>query len=443
MAKIYRGIAILILLCIPGGVYAATLSYSPASGSYTVGKTFTVGIYAGSADQAMNAASGVVSFPPDKLQVVSISKAGSIFSVWVQEPSYSNTVGTVSFEGIILNPGYKGASGKILTVTFKVKAAGTASITFSSSSALANDGLGTNILKGIGTAKFVLGNAIPATKIAADTEKPSYFDVLEVPRTDPTEPRATFMFNASDDIGIDHYEIAIDGGEEIVWKDIDTPRYTAPPYGPGKHTIVVKAVDKAGNARSATADFVIKGLKTPVFTEYPQHLQTEEVLSVNGTTYANGDVRIWFRNRKDEPMSHTVKADAQGRFMFISDNGLDDGVYEIWAEAFDVRGARSLPSDKLTIVVSKSAVVRIGGFVVSVLSVIVPLIVLIIALIFILLYLWQRLSSLRRRVHKSVGEAETAIHQSFDTLRNAGERNVVPEAEKFIEKQIENIDKSV
>src|SRR3989344_1514398 len=138
---------------------AATLNFSPPSGSHTVGSTFSVNVSVESTDQAMNAASGIVSFPWDKLEVVSISKQGSIFSLWPAEPSFSNNQGTVSFEGIVLNPGYTGASGKILTITFRARNTGQANLNFSTGSVLANDGTGTNILKGLRVAVFTLTSA--------------------------------------------------------------------------------------------------------------------------------------------------------------------------------------------------------------------------------------------------------------------------------------------
>src|SRR3989338_5886085 len=147
------------------GVQAATLNFSPPSGSYNIGSTFSVNVNVESANQAMNAASGVVSFPWGKLEVVSISKQGSIFSLWPAEPSFSNSQGTVSFEGIVLTPGYTGSNGKILTITFRARSAGTANLSFSSGSVLANDGTGANILNGLRVAVFTLassGETIPA-----------------------------------------------------------------------------------------------------------------------------------------------------------------------------------------------------------------------------------------------------------------------------------------
>lgn len=140
---------------------AATMYFSPASGSKNVGEVLSVSVYVSSVGQAMNAAEGVISFPPDKLEVASLSKAGSIFSLWVQEPAFSNAAGTVNFEGLVLNPGFSGSAGKILTVVFKAKTAGVANLTFTSGAVLANDGQGTNILTGLSTASFSLGMKEP------------------------------------------------------------------------------------------------------------------------------------------------------------------------------------------------------------------------------------------------------------------------------------------
>ncbi len=138
---------------------AATLSVSPGSGTYSVAQTFTVNVLVSSSDQPMNAAQGVITFPKDLLEVTGVSKSGTKMSLWVQEPSFSNAAGTVRFEGIVLNPGYQGGAAKVLSISFKVKGTGSASVAFSSGTVLANDGKGTNILAGLGGAKFTLQSA--------------------------------------------------------------------------------------------------------------------------------------------------------------------------------------------------------------------------------------------------------------------------------------------
>ncbi len=152
---------------------AASLYFSPSSGTYSTGRNFTVSIRVESSS-SMNAASGVAIFPSDKLEILSVSKTGSIFNLWVQEPSFSNRDGNVRFEGIVLNPGFVG-DGKLLSVTFRAKSSGEGGLNFSSGSVLANDGLGTNILSSLGAANFVISaSAVSAPEeVVAPSRLPS------------------------------------------------------------------------------------------------------------------------------------------------------------------------------------------------------------------------------------------------------------------------------
>jgi hypothetical protein len=188
---------------------AASLYFSPSSGSYSVGQTFSVSVYVSSPDQAMNAASGVINFPKDKMEILSLSKSNSIFSLWVQEPSFSNDVGVVNFEGIVLNPGFIGQGGKIITLTFKVKDTGGASLSFANGSVLANDGEGTNILKELATAQF---NFVEANYSVPNivTENNNLLNLPSAPQvSSPTHPdpnkwyatsTAKFVWNLPNDV---------------------------------------------------------------------------------------------------------------------------------------------------------------------------------------------------------------------------------------------------
>ena len=157
------------ILFLPGVVSAASLALTPASGSYSVGSTFTVAIVA-STDVALNAVSGVLSFPAHTLEVVSLAKNPSVLSLWVQEPNFSNSQGTVQFEGVAPNPGYTGVLGKVLGVTFRVKAEGVSDLTFSAGSILANDGEGTEILASKGSANFTIVPSVTITPISASSD---------------------------------------------------------------------------------------------------------------------------------------------------------------------------------------------------------------------------------------------------------------------------------
>ena len=162
MLKLIRTIIIIIVL-VPSGFFAhltvhaasrVSLSFSPTSGSYEVGDIFSEDILVGSPDQPINAISGTISFPYARAEVVSLSKANSILSIWLQEPTFSNTLGTVSFEGVALNPGFQGQSGTVLTVYFRIIGAGNIPLSFVSASVLANDGNGTPLPAKLGKATF-------------------------------------------------------------------------------------------------------------------------------------------------------------------------------------------------------------------------------------------------------------------------------------------------
>ncbi|MEK7176445.1 MAG: hypothetical protein AAB704_01310, partial [Patescibacteria group bacterium] len=512
-------LAAVFYAALPAAAQAASLYFSPSSGSYTVGSNISLGVYVSSSDQAMNAASGVVSFPQDKLEVVSLSKTGSIFTLWVQEPSFSNSAGTVNFEGIALNPGFTGASGKLITVNFRVKAGGVASLNFSSGSVLANDGKGTNILVSLGNASFGLGgaepgapeaitpsetagtpsapqisspthpdpnkwytaddakftwdlpsdatgarllvgrisNAIPTVtyipainskelpdladgtwyfhvrlrnsagwggishfRFQIDTEKPTRFEIQEIERTDLTNPKAKFRFDAKDETsGIDHYEVQIDEGSPQSWKDSGSGIYETSALGPGEHTLIAKAFDKAGNSLANSVEFVIEALDAPVITDYPSELASGEILIVKGTTYPNAQVVLWLQREKDEPQSQIVKSDDSGSFTFVAEEKLKDGIYKMWAEVVDERGARSEPTEKVTIAVERPAILKIGSWAVSLLAVAIPLIALIIVLLGVIYYGWHKFATLRKRVKKEIREAEHALHKAFDLLKEA------------------------
>jgi hypothetical protein len=152
--------AAVMVACIAGqAAFAANITLSPSSGSYTVGKAFTVDIALTNNQDNINAVSGALLFPSESLQVVSLSKAGSLLGLWAEEPAFSNTNGTVSFEGVSLNPGFTGTSGKVLSVTFKPKQSGKAVISMKSGSVLANDGNATNVLGSLGSASFTVNDA--------------------------------------------------------------------------------------------------------------------------------------------------------------------------------------------------------------------------------------------------------------------------------------------
>lgn len=153
--------ALVMSVCFVASTFAATLSVNPSSGSYQVGSTIRARIVVGSGGVSVNAVAGVLTYPADKLTLTSLSKEGSVISLWVQEPSISQSQGRATFEGVMLN-GYTGSGGTVLTAVFRTKAEGSARVALASDSAvLLNDGNGTNATNGLGSATYTITPAPP------------------------------------------------------------------------------------------------------------------------------------------------------------------------------------------------------------------------------------------------------------------------------------------
>lgn len=552
---------------------AATLYFSPSSGNFTVGNILNMSVLVDTQGQAINNSSAVINFPTDLLEVISVSKSGSLFSLWVEEPAFSNSAGAISFDGGLPTPGYDGSAGRLLNITFRVRNAGTALLVFSSGAVRANDGYGTDILQtrsqaqfnliseakpvapplpvfgtpqapgisssthpdsntwyalddakftwelssGITGARLLVGripNAIPTVtyipairsrefdnlddgiwyfsvqlrnnagwgaisrfRFQIDTEPPQLFETTVDNGGDPTNPTPILHFKALDNIsGLEFYEIRVGENKDIipvkVAKKVVSNPYTLPLQLPGEHTVVIKALDFAGNETLSAIDVVIEPLETPVIIDGPHELASGEPLVVHGSTYPDSKVNIWLQREKEDTKRFVTESDRDGKFTFIADERLNDGIYKLWAEVIDARGARSLPTEKITIAVAKSAILQIGSWAVSLLAVVIPLVALIFVLLFIIWYGWHKFASFRkklRNLRQEVREAESALHRAFDMLKEDIREQVkllektktkrqltkeeekvieqlrrdLDDAERFVRKEIEDIEKNI
>lgn len=180
---------LLVVFCLmafasPFVARAASLSISPAAGSYEVGDTVVVKVVA-SSSTPFNAVSGVVSIPSSVFSISSVSKAASVLNFWVTEPSMSKSSGTVKFEGVTLG-GFTGTSGTVATISLKAVKEGTGAISFKSGQVLANDGQGTDITGPLSGATFTIKPATVKPQPTPVETKPEPEPVKEEPQPAPT-----------------------------------------------------------------------------------------------------------------------------------------------------------------------------------------------------------------------------------------------------------------
>jgi hypothetical protein len=176
-----------ILFFISHTVSAATLYLTPSSGSYGVGATFTVSVRANTQGTDVNTAEGYINYSADTLELVRVSQGSTFYLPAPGSPSKS--AGTAYFGGGLPTPGYNGASGNLGTLTFRARAEGEASVTFSSGKVLLNDGLGTDAYAGGSAAHFTI------TKATATPPPPSSGSELVV--TSTTHPDSTKWYPIS------------------------------------------------------------------------------------------------------------------------------------------------------------------------------------------------------------------------------------------------------
>ncbi len=471
----------------------ASLYLSPTSKTVTVGDTFTVGLYV-STDTAINAAEAALTFPTDKLRVTSVSKSG-IFTLWAVEPNYSNSSGRITFSGGLPSPGYKGTSGKILTVTFKATAAGKPKVSLTGGSVLANDGQGTNILKSRGSGTYTVNQPAPSPEepsppaqpllpvigssshpdqakwysssavsaswpggqdvqgyslvfdTAADTipaetvsttqaafsntsvaDGISYLHIRAKYETGwsstvhfkyqidtlPPEPFTIAIagdpeltFQAKDATsGIDHYELALD---DSAFSSVASP-YTTPILPPGTHTVKVRAFDKAGNFREASAEFTIEEYPQPILIDLTPVAIGEEPIIVRGFSKAQDTIRLTIDGTDigtypvaDHLDSQPPQPPPEGTVAWKLEVSTDlgDGEHQIVLTAIGPDGQVSTQTPPIKFRIVTNAV-RLGSYVVPTVLIVNMLVIILTLVLLTAVFFAVRYYRLRRQLRQLI-----------------------------------------
>lgn len=436
-AKIASCFAFIFLL--PLVAFAASLSFSPSGGSYTVGSSFTVAISVGSGGQAVNAVSGTVNFPADKLEVISTSKSQSILSLWVQEPSYSNSVGTVNFEGIILNPGYSGNSGRILSVTFRVKNEGQAKINFSTASALANDGQGTEILSSRGSGTYQLTaveTILPGEGDESLESDPTTSEDVEekasVTLHSSTHPadgwsnknEGTFEFDLTDDIVA--MRLLLDEEPNSIPTVVYSPPLTSrtiSDLSDGVSYLHVQYKDANGWGdvlhyklqidRTVPESLSIKNIDTGIFALVASDISSglayfEVQVDDSDVTNVTAE-EPFYKATNLIAGAHTlnVKAyDKAGNFVETSYN------FEIPADS-----DRKNTPENGSLLNDGNYLVSNGAVMITILSIMIPVLALLLMLGYMLFVSWRTFGGFKKRLDKEILEARIMVSKAFTLLK--------------------------
>lgn len=282
---------------LPLSALAAVMSVSPASVSTQVGQTVTVTIVSDTKGVALNQGEAVLSFPKDMLEAVSATRTGSVFTLWVTEPTISNTAGTIAFNGGAPTPGFTSSKATLTTITFKAKKVGTAALSLSGAALRANDGKGTDVLTGATGGSITIAEAPvrPVTPTPTTKPKEKEPEVATPAQVEPLEVSASVDYDhntgtivvtnistSGTTSPVTTYELAVDGGA----LETITPmpggmllRDIAEDNAPGLHTLVLRISYATGEYAEISQTFTI-----------PEALQEQSLGELFGITITLG----WF-----------------------------------------------------------------------------------------------------------------------------------------------------
>jgi len=406
---------------------SVSLYLSPPSGTYAIGSTFSVMVKVNSGGEAINAAEGTLIFNPDRLQIVNLSKSGSIFTLWTAEPTFSNSIGNITFGGGRPSK-FSGSSGTIITITFKAIANASARITFSSGSVLAADGKGTNVL-----AYMVSGTYVIKTKVV--TESPEGYIPSLVPAG---APAASIVSSSTHPDSEKWYS---NNNPEFSWElpqDVtgaSLALHPEPFADPGPISDGLMESKKFEDVEGGIWYFHIKlknkygwgeithrkvliALEAPVITDFPQTVRVGDILVIKGASkYPDATVTVFVKKEGEESRLKHVKTDKEGNWLFIYDKSLEEGTYQVWIEITDNQGAKSRPTEKITIAAALPAFLKFGKIAIDYLAIIITLIALIVVLIAVILYAWHRICLWREKIRRETREAKRSVARAFKLLQ--------------------------
>lgn len=428
-SRIYAVALVAILFLLPSATRAATLTLSPTSVAVDAGTSVTETIFVSSADQAMNAVSGILSFPANLLQVVSVSRVSSILTLWVVEPTFSNIDGTISWSGIVPNPGYIGNSGRVFSVQFRGKKAGLATITFQSSSqVLANDGNGTNILTGTKPAVITVNSPTLRSEPAPSAPVLTKNTGLLASITSSTHPDQTQWYKLSHAVfdwtnaqGVSAvrlgYDKNADGSPGVLYSDPISHKELDFDNGIWYFHVQEKGSSEWGP---------ISTYKVQIDTMPPLSFR---ILFPNGTsTQAGSPTALRFFAQDElsgidhyqlsvDGKSSTVSAEEGSKPYALSTN---PGAHVLLIQAYDKAGNVTSAEGKFSVVGGDSSpFFAFGWLAVNYLTLVLVALAIFGTLIFGTWYIRTHFTAYRRGLNRRLGLTHSHVHREFDNLKEA------------------------
>lgn len=250
-------------------------------------------------------------------------------------------------------------------------------------------------------------------KILIDKNPPSFFN-FNIDNSATGSWPILHLESLDDESGIERYELFI-GSLEHQSHVLESDKKTLElrDLEPGRHTVLIKVIDKAGNQRVETAEFVIPALPVPDIKAYPAEVKPADRFYMSGTAPAMSRLRI-FIEQGQLIASSSATAGTDGNWTYIHSDSLPKGQYSVYVEAVNEIGMRSEPSPRKNFVVNPPIFVRIGSFIIDYFTAIVSAIFLFLLSMMSIVYL---IAFVRKRLKRETIEAEEVAKHVLKSFR--------------------------
>lgn len=196
-------------------------------------------------------------------------------------------------------------------------------------------------------------------KIFIDTTAPLPFEI-QIDTGVSDNPTPEIKYETQDSLsGISHALIFIDDKDPI--ESTETTVTKLPVQPPGKHTVLVRILDLAGNGVEDDLEFETLPLPTPTIDFVTKTVSQGEFVFASGKAIPNGfvDVRV-FNKAEQEVFVGVTNTDGLGNWEIIIKESLDRGKYALTATARDDRGAISYPTEPEAVKIRAKTILSIG-----------------------------------------------------------------------------------
>ena len=189
---------------------------------------------------------------------------------------------------------------------------------------------------------YIGNTASDSINITIDTTPPS-LNIIFPSSGDIVNPNVTLIWNASDSLGIDHYEVS-DGGN--TWINVGTStQYQFHSLSTGNHSLYVRAWDLAGNSAVCYVDVIVDAYIPKVYIIYPS----------SNMWLNKSEINLLWSGSDNEGINHYEVSDGGNVWINVGLNNtytftnMSDGEHILFVKVVDVVGNVGIDSVKIYI----------------------------------------------------------------------------------------------